>query len=76
MLILSRLYTSPKATTKAKFVKYLNDKTVVFNNLQETWLSTLSHSRLHSLTKSTGQSFSDFQLCAAVRLWRKVFLQV
>ena len=36
MLILSRLHFNdlsiPKDTTKAKFIKYFNDKTVVFNN--------------------------------------------
>ena len=36
MFILSRLHlndlNTPKDTTKAKFIKYFNDKTVVFNN--------------------------------------------
>ena len=32
------------------------------------WLWTLSDSRVHSLAKSTGQSFSDFKLYAAVKL--------
>ena len=30
--------TSPKNTTEAEFIKYLNDKTVVFNNLIITGL--------------------------------------
>ena len=34
--------------------------------LQGTWLETLSDSWLCSLAKSTGQSFSDFKLYAAV----------
>ena len=69
MLILSRLHLNdlniPKDTTKAKFIEYLNDKTVVFNNQIITCLLLL---RLYSLAKSTGQSFSDFKLYAAVRL--------
>ena len=118
-------WTSPTDTNKAKFSKYFNDKTVVFNNqiitfllllkaifhlaefssrndiffclltptlfqlvfkekkmslaqrgkfhlvendLQDTWLQTLSDSRLYSLAKSTGHFFSDFKLNAAVKL--------
>ena len=68
--------TSPKDTTKAKFIKYFNDKSVLFNNQIITGLLlfrthgciTLSDWRLHSLAKSTGQSFSDFKLYAAVKL--------
>ena len=80
MLILSRLHLndlkSPKDTTKAKFIKYFNDKTVVFNNqiiiglllLRTHGCKHLSDSRLHSSAKSTGQSFSDIKLYAAVKL--------
>ena len=40
------IQTSPEGTTKAKFIKYFNDETVVFNNQiitglfapQDTWL--------------------------------------
>ena len=69
-------YTSPKDTTEAKFIKYFNDKTIVFNNQIITGLlllrthgcNTLSDLRLHSLAKSTGQSFSYLKLYAAVKL--------
>ena len=60
-----------KDTTKTKFIKYFNDKTVVFSNQIITGLlllRTLSDSQLHSLAKSTGQSFPDFKLYAAVKL--------
>ena len=64
-----------KDTTKAKFIKYFNDKTVVFGNQIITGLLLLrkhgckhSDSRLHNLGKSTSQSFSDFKLYVGVKL--------
>ena len=52
MVIFSRLQlkclTSPKDTTEAKFIKYFNDKTVVFNNQIITGLLLLrTHSCKH-----------------------------
>ena len=55
--------------TKAKFIKYFNAKTVVFNNQIITGLLLLkTHGCKHCQTKSTGQSFSDFKLYTAVKL--------
>ena len=79
MLILSRLHLNdlniPKDTTRANFIKYFNDKTVVFNNQIISGLLLLrTHGCKHcqtcgfSLAKSTGQAFSDFKLYAAVKL--------
>ena len=81
MLILSRLRLNdssiPKDTTKAKFIKYfIYDKTVVFNNQIITGLLLLrTHGCKHCqtcgftfLAKSSGHSFSDFKLYAAVKL--------
>ena len=59
--------TSPKDTTKAKFIKYFNDKTVVFDSQIITGLLFFRTHGCH-LTKSTGQSFPDFKLCTAVKL--------
>ena len=88
MLIYSRLqlkcFKHPlRIPLKLNFFKYFNDKTVVFNKiitglllLRTHGCKTLSDSRVHSLAKSTGQSFSDFELYAAVKLrWlsRKIF---
>ena len=59
MLILSRLHlnylTFPKDTTKAKFIKYFNDKTVVFSNQIITGLLLLrthgcKHCQTHGFT--------------------------
>ena len=56
--------TSPKDTTEAEFIKYLNGKTVVFNNLIITGLLLVrthgckqSDSRLHSDAKLTNANF-------------------
>ena len=44
--------TSPKDTTKAKFIKYFNDKTVVFNNQIITGLLLLrTHGCKHCQTR-------------------------
>ena len=51
MLILSGLHLNdlnPKDTTKAKFIKYFNDKTVVLNNQIITgWLLLRTHRCKH-----------------------------
>ena len=44
--------TSPKDTTEAEFIKYLNDKTVVFNNLIITGLLLVrTHGCKHCQTR-------------------------
>ena len=44
--------TSPKDTTEAEFIKHLNDKTVVFNDLIITGLLLLrTHGRKHCQTR-------------------------
>ena len=65
----------PKDTSKAAFIKYFSDKTVVFNNQIITGLWLLrTHGCKHcqtrgfSLANSTGQSFYDFKLYTAVKL--------
>ena len=67
--------TSPNDATKAEFIKYFNDQTVVFNNQIITGVLLLRthgckhcQTRLHSLAKSTSQLFFDFILDAAVKL--------
>ena len=61
MLILSRLHLNdlniPKDTTKAKFIKYLSDKTVVFNNLVITGLLLF---RTHGCEHYQASQFSKF----------------
>ena len=55
------MFTSPKDTTKAKFIKYFNDKTVVINNQIITGSLLLrTHDCKHYQTlgfTSSGQSF-------------------
>ena len=63
MLILSKLQlndlTSPEDTTKAKFIKYFSDKTVVFNNQIITGLLLLKpgfHYTANATTTTQKQS--------------------
>ena len=53
MLILSRLHQNdfniPKDTTKAKIIKYLNDKTAVFNNQIITGFCSSEHMVLNTI---------------------------
>ena len=56
ILILSRLHLNdlniPEDTTKAKFIKFINDKTVVFNNQIITGLLLLrTHGCKHCQTR-------------------------
>ena len=57
MLILSGLHLSdlniPKDTTKAKFIKYFNDKTVVFNN---QIITGLGHMAVNTVRLAASQS--------------------
>ena len=68
MLTLSRLHLDdlsiPKNATKAKFIKYLNDKTVVFNNQIITGLLLLrTHSCKHCQTRVTVEkNLSKFEV--------------
>ena len=60
MLILSRLHindlTSPKDTTKVKFIEYFNDKTVVFNNQINTGLLlSLGHMVVNTVRLAASQ---------------------
>ena len=47
--------TSPKDTTEAAFIKYLNDKTVVFNNQISTGLLLL---RIHGCKQCQTRGFT------------------
>ena len=76
MFILSRLDLNDlnilKDSTKAEFIKYFNDKTVVFNNQIITGLLLLrTHGCKHCQArffKVWQNLFSDFKLYAPVKL--------
>ena len=50
--------TSPKDTTKAKFIKYFSDKTVVFNNQIIIGLLLLCPLTVTNRTSNLGKDFS------------------